>query len=188
MRKIPIVYLPKRNFYGDTVLVEEMDGTWRVEPRSGFSALRCRASKQLSDKMEESFPRGQLVLGVDEGDGWIRCKIQKDALDVLECGDAGVQKQLPVPDFNETAATIYSEEIQMASENVQASLGEPTLRVASPDLDLEQALPCEGEDEQSVPEVDGVPSAVPTAGRIGSTSPSMAPAAPCVDTVISMTL
>lgn len=106
----PVMYLPKTNAHGDTVLLEENRGVWRVQPRSGYPALCCRSTKRLSAKMVERIPRGRIICGVDEGDGWIRCKIPKDMRDDLECG-TNVSEDVSAP----AAAEVHGEEPQSTS-------------------------------------------------------------------------
>jgi len=67
-------YLPK-TIRANTVLVEEKFGTWRVMPSWSYGAVAFRKSKHLDDVMEKVVARGELVAGVDDGDGWVRCKI-----------------------------------------------------------------------------------------------------------------
>jgi len=76
-------YLPKI-INGHVVLTEEQSGTWRV---TQTSKLVFRASKNLDDGMLECIERGLLVDGVDEGDGWVRCQISKEAAVELPKGD-----------------------------------------------------------------------------------------------------
>lgn len=76
-------FLPKM-LNGDTVLVSSgFRGTWCVSLPPN-SALALRASKQLTDRMDEMVHRGAFVDGVDEGDGWIRCHMP--FVQPVECG------------------------------------------------------------------------------------------------------
>lgn len=125
------VYLPK-TFCGDEVLVEEeKKGRWRAvkqNPDVNTAGLNYRATKDFDDLLAgetelawgDSFKLawGEVVDGVDEGDGWVRCDIRK--------GRATVElKKMPSRD----GPLILENVSQHSKVEVVSSHGENTSRL-----------------------------------------------------------
>merc|ERR1719478_1089964 len=73
------VYLPKE-LRGVTILIEQQEGTWGLTDYflgSNATGVDYRRTKDLGDRATSAANFGDLVNGVDEGDGWVRCQITK---------------------------------------------------------------------------------------------------------------
>ena len=62
------------------MLVEEQPNKWRVatDPSNGRApGVTCRRSKKMGDIIENRVVHwNSLIDGVDDGDGWVRCKLE----------------------------------------------------------------------------------------------------------------
>jgi len=91
-----IAYLPKE-VNGAVVVVNRGTNIWEAttynasreewmqKPDYGKHGLAYRKTKQDDDRMNQGPDWGEMVIGVDEGDGWVRCLVPMEEMKKVEC-------------------------------------------------------------------------------------------------------
>lgn len=67
-KEVRVRFLPKEKLSQN--MFQWLQGKWEVQARDGVD---YRMSKEMDDRSHEVARYGELVHGIDEGDGWVKC-------------------------------------------------------------------------------------------------------------------